>query len=203
MAAANYHGECICARKDCALKAYYKQSGKPFCGRHSAQPARTKLPVNPDKDKNLALAFANHMLYVEAHRVDNVALGERGTVICCKMTMFQGQQPVFVDGYINVFANYKHANRYGGLGMPDLSPKSMGPVEHPQPGLPPSKNLENFHQFSKRFPGETMKEFREAQRKAFADPEPHRHKPQALKQKGNKNIPKYWVWTCPDGKSVV
>ncbi len=199
-----YHGECICARSGCNRTAYYTHRGRVRCGYCSNKSSRKALPKNPQKANNLARAYIAHQASVTAEARANVAAGKRGTVTCCKMAMVQGQQPVFVEGVMNVFPNYKHKNRYGGWGLPALSPKSMGPVEHPQPGLPPAKNLENFHQFSKLFPGEAMQDFRKSQEAAFRDPEPHRHKPQALLKKAgaNKNIPACWIWTRADGTVV-
>lgn len=200
----DYHGECICTRAKCDKKAYFTQNGRALCGYCSQKLNRRPLPKNPQRARNLARAYDAHKASVDTAARTNAAAGKHGTVTCCKMTMFQGQQPVFVPGVANVFPNYKHKNRYGGWGMPELSPKSMGPVEHPQLGLPPAKNLENFHQFSKLFPGESMPDFRRSQKAAFRDPEPHRHKPQALQQKAgaNKNIPRCWIWTRADGTVV-
>ncbi len=199
-----YHGQCTCERATCQRTAYYLQSGKALCGFCSKKGQRRPLPKDPNLQARLQTRYEQHALTVEASKEANAREGTRGAVHCCKMSMFQGQVPAYEDGYANIFPNYMHENRYGGVGMRSLSPKSMGPVEHPQPGLPPSKNLENFHQFSKWFPGETKQEFRDAQIKAFNDPEPHRHKPQAqvVKRGENKNIPRCWLWTRADGTEV-
>lgn len=203
--AVDYHGECQCWESVCTRTAYYAKGGKPFCGYHCAKTERKALPKNPMKAQNRALAYEQHKATISAGVKANADAKERGTTICSKMTMFQGQQPTFVQGFMNVYPNFKHANLYGGWGAPELSPKSMGPVEHGQPGLPPAKNLENFHQFSKLFPGETTQGFRASQKKAFADPEPHRHKPEALLKKKsgqNKNVPLCWIWTRQDGTEI-
>lgn len=67
--------------------------------------------------------------------------------MCSKMNMMKDIG--FVTGYINIFPNFKHGNRRDGIGLPSLSPKSIGPVDHGQPGLPLALNLENFHQGNK------------------------------------------------------
>jgi len=202
--AADFHGECTCKHRGCANKAYYTQNDKVLCGFHSQKALRKPLPKNPRKNENLDRDYRAHMVTVKRSMIRNAGAQRHGMLMCSKMTMFQGQQPVFIKDYMNVFPNYKHAKRYGGWGLPELSPKSMGPVEHPQPDLPPSKTLENFHQFSKIFPGETMDEFRRSQIAAFNDSTPHRHKPQALQKKAgeNKNIPRAWIWTRADGTIV-
>lgn len=204
--AASFHGECTCTVIGCARAAYFAQSGAARCGRHADRGVRKPLPKNPGRAARLAAEYAVHRTTVDTAGAARAAAGERGAVTCCKMTMFQGQRPVFVDGAVNVFPNFKHANRYGGMGMPSLSPKAMGPVDHGQPGLPAALNLENFHQFSKIFDGESMADFRVAQRAAFRDPVPHRHKPLALAGKDknkNKNLCRGWVWTRADGTAVV
>ncbi len=199
-----FHGEGTCAK--CERKAYFSVGGgrgggneEALCGRHAPQPLRRPLPKNPDRDRIRAEAWREHDARLEWVRLSNEREGRRGAVACCGMTMFQGQQPVFVPGFLNVFPNFRHGGRYGGLGLPALSPKAMGPVEHGQPGLPPARNLENFHQFSKRFRGETEEEFRRAQAAGFGDPEPHRHKPAS---KG-KNACEAWVWVRPSDGSTV
>ena len=59
------------------------------------------------------------------------------------------KKPELIDGYLNVFPNYKHQNRKDGYGCAKLSPKSLGPVNHGMPNLPIAKNIENYHQFAK------------------------------------------------------
>ena len=56
-----------------------------------------------------------------------------------------------IRGYRPVFPNDKHGPTKEGYGCPALSPKQMGPVKHSMSILPPAKNLENYHQFSKCF----------------------------------------------------
>lgn len=112
-------------------------------------------------------------------------------------------------GYLSVFPNYKHGNRQDGLGMPSLSPKSLGPVQHGMPGLPEAQNLENFWQFSKAFAFEVDEQgcllpvFEEKRKKGFADTVPHRHKYEKKilsKYSNNVNKPLYSVFVDREGK---
>lgn len=95
--------------------------------------------------------------------------------------------------YLNVFPNYRHANRLDGYGCSTLSPMKLGPVVHGMPGLPNALNLENFWQQSKRFASETDDQFRANRIKGFNDEVPHRHKIQGVK-------PLYWSWIDKDGE---
>lgn len=188
----NYHGECICANAACTLKAYFVQEGLAVCGHHSKKAERKALRKNPERKQNLTAAYEAHKDTIREDSALRTGKSMRGSLMCSKMGMVKQQQPTFVPKYMNVFPNFKHTqNKYGGWGMPSLSPKSLGPVEHPQPGLGPAKNLENFHQFSKQTEGEDLATFRNMQRAGFADPEPHRHK--------NKDKMVCWIWTMPDG----
>ena len=59
------------------------------------------------------------------------------------------KKPEYKKGYLNVFPNSKHQDRKDGFGCASLSPKSLGPVQHTMPNLPPAFNIENYHQFAK------------------------------------------------------
>jgi hypothetical protein len=73
----------------------------------------------------------------------------RGDVIVTKLRMMKS--PEYNKGFLKVFPNFKHQGRKDGYGCKKLSPMFLGPVQHGQPGLPPSENIENFHQGSKCF----------------------------------------------------
>jgi hypothetical protein len=197
-----FHGEGTCTK--CNRKAYFVQGKAAWCGYHSDKPLRGKLKTNPLKGENREAAYQRHLADVHAAAETRFDANVPATVMCSKMTMFQGQTPVFEPGFLNVFPNFKHQKQYGGFGCKSLSPKDIGPIDHGQPGLPVALNLENFHQFSKQFPGETDSDFRQAQVDAFNDPIPHRHKPTASAGPGkNKNIPRHWVWIRPETKERV
>lgn len=118
------------------------------------------------------------------------------------------KNPEHHDGYLKIFPNYNHAGRKDGIGYPSLSPKSLGPVHHGQPGLPVALNLENLHQGSKAFPqevtaGKPNELFYKTRLGMYADPIPHRHKfekyPELAPAGKNKNVPVFSVWVRPDG----
>lgn len=196
-----FHGEARCERTTCTRRAYYYQNASALCGFHAKKTLRRPLPHNPDRLLMAERERELHSQSVSRARASNAASRRRGEVTCSGMGMFRSQQPTYTSGFENVFPNNWHGNRRDGRGVPELSPMRLGPVHHPQPGLPPARNLENFYQFSKRFPDETLSEFDAAQRAAFEDPEPHRHKrrPSSRTASGKPNIPIGWVWRLANG----
>lgn len=149
--------------------------------------------------KNELLA---HQKTIEIAINTNKYNGKPGTVICTKMRMMKN--PELKSGFTNIFPNFRHGGRTDGFGFPSLSPMSIGPIKHNQPGLPDSKNLENFHQFNKVFPdeidekGQVMQLFFDRQLEAYNDSVPHRHKPNSRK----KNVPVFSLWKDKKGKFV-
>lgn len=142
-----YHGDLKCQHSDCPNKAYYKAKGKYLCGVHS-KGEREALPKRSSSQK-LELAEKKRKITeeeVENAKLQNVKAGKHGKVVLSRMLMMK--EPVYIKGFLKVFPNFKHQNRKDGFGCMRLSPKFLGPIEHGQPGLPPSKNLENFHQLS-------------------------------------------------------
>jgi hypothetical protein len=204
-----YHGETPCqAHKKngevCTNHAYYELEGKYFCGVHSAKrkDQRHLLPMNPHKQETRRDQLDIHMKEVEQIAKNNKEKGIKGAVTCYHMRMMK---PVDLKtGFLNIFPNFKHGSRNDGLGMPSLSPMSMGPVHHPQPGLPPALNLEDLHQSQKCFPSEVdsrgnpKPEFYQTRLAMYQDPIPHRHK----EASGHKNAPLYSVWVAKDGKEL-
>jgi hypothetical protein len=209
-----WHGETTCEREGCKNKAYWELGGSFLCGVHSpkGKKARVALPKNPDAAKIAADRYRAISERVRAERAANVSKGSRGKIACGKMYMMKGVPQV--DGFLTVLPNFKHGNgkRNDGLGVSSLSPMSLGPVYHEEPGYPPSRNIENYHQFRKAFPceldpdGNPLPSFVEAKKKAYNDPVPHRHKFDFAKMKemagpsGNKNIPAYSVHLMPNGE---
>lgn len=193
------------AGEPCVKKAYYLQDGEPRCGVHSKKDTRAELPVNPRAAEIRAEAAAAHKESWKKAAAANREAGRQGEVACAKLKMYA--KAPHRDGYLSVFPNFKHQNRSDGFGCAALSPKSLGPVEHGQPGLPSAKNLENFHQGSKCFESELVEgpdgrkvpgpEFYATQLAMFEDETPHRHKAVAKKVKGNKNVCAFWVWVDP------
>lgn len=124
------------------------------------------------KAHNLSIAKA-----VEANKTS----GKEGEIFCQKIKM--RQKVPLRHGCWMIFPNRKHGNRKDGYGCPSLSPMVMGPVEHGQPGVPVSLNIENYHQFNKCFDFEVNKltnkidqEFFDTRDHAYGDSVPHRHK---------------------------
>lgn len=182
----------------CTHAAYYVLRDRPVCGRHNEKPLGRKMRLDPAAVAARAQTLQDHATSVQATARES--RGAPGTVTCYKMRMMA---PVpLTPGVQLVFPNSKHGGRRDGLGMPALSPMRNGPVNHPQPGLPPARSIENFHQGSKWFSTQTFEEFRATQRQMFADRIPHRHHPEASKVGQPRNIPKCFVWTRPDGAVI-
>ncbi len=197
----SYHGEVICSRTDCKRKAYYRVGYGVFCGYHCNKSERVALPKNPNSLEEKMNKIALHNTECERVAEENRNNGKRGNVRCAKIRVFGGVD--LIPGYVNIFPNFKHLERKDGIGMPSLSPMSIGPIKHGQIGLPESLNLENFHQGNKVFPdevnekGAVKKVFFERQRELYLDAEPHRHKP-GFEAKGN--IPLFSIWVDKNGK---
>ena len=174
-----YYGEEPCSAtytstgKDCRNQAYYENSVKSLlCGVHSSKDDRTKLPKNPNREA------IRQALYAQRERQAEEARKKEGRGDLQIRQLRMRAMPEYVEGFISIFPNFLHANRKDGIGCATLSPKSLGPVEHNMPLLPPAKNLENFHQFAKMWPFE-LEEPDQAMHvriRAYGDTVPHRHK---------------------------
>ena len=191
----------------CKNKAYWwvPKEKRVSCGVHARdEKSRVALPKRSTKEK-VAIAqerFDKEDKEIEAARVRNENKGRRGHVAVSKLRMLKA--PEDLKGYRKVFPNFKHGGRKDGLGMPALSPMSLGPVKHPQPGLPIAAHIEGLHQGNKVFPqhekgGKPTKEWLDIQREMYEGP-PRRHHPGAKSATGSKNIPLYSRWVLPNGK---
>lgn len=203
-----FHSEIKCSQNSCSNQASFITSttNRIVCGVHSRSVTRTQLRINPNAKRRKKDIIDKRKALVSLAAARNKEAGVRGHVILSKLRM---KKPVeHKDGYLKVFPNFKHQNWKNGFGCKSLSPMSLGPVVHDQPGLPDAINIENYHQFNKVFPsevddnGEPLPIFYDRQRKAYRDPIPHRHKfPYAemkkLGKNGNKNVPLY---SLHDGK---
>lgn len=186
----------------CKHKAYYEHMGKAVCGRHKSKPYR-KLPVNPEKTRLQEEALQAQAESVRRERQSNRAKGSRGSVVCTKIRCMQA--PQHRSGHQSIFPNRWHGNRRDGIGLPDCSPMSVGPIHLPSGQT--ASCVENMHQGSKLFHGSiddpsAMAQFREVQASLFADPKPHRHNPMATGKGHQKNVPVCFVWTRSDGTVV-
>lgn len=200
----SYYGLCRCGHPNCSNFGYYQTDIGVRCGTHSRKIARTQLPKPNAIIKQLSISTRKSQedIDIETARQANVAAGKRGNVIVTKLRMMKA--PEHYPGYLKVFPNNRHQDRTDGFGCCSLSPMRLGPVEHGQPGLPPAKNIENFHQGSKCFAqevdadGEPSLSFERNRLRFYTDDVPHRHKFTGT-DKTNKNIPLYFVWVDKDG----
>lgn len=208
-----FYGETQCCaikktKQRCTNHAYYYNDssvGQFVCGVHVPKHSKSvwhPLPTNPHKPELLKTHLIEHQQSIEVQAQLNRDQGQVGTVICYRMKMRHAVDQT--QGYWNIFPNYRAGNRKDGLGMPSLSPMSMGPINHQQPGLPPAKNLENLHQGDKAFPsevnaqGQPTPEFYQTQLAMYQDPIPHRHK----NTSSHHNVPRYSVWKLPSGAEL-
>lgn len=208
-----YSGETNC--NNCYRKAYYTIDNLYYCGYHGDKTERVKMQKNPNINIIRANRISDHVNKCDMIAHENKMNNIKGNIICSKMKMFGEVE--LIEGYINIFPNYKHGNRKDGMGFPSLSPKSIGPINHGQPGLPISLNLENFHQGNKVYEnevdanGEPTELFFEIQKKMYCETEPFIHKSDYInttntincvnKQKTNKNVkntPLYSIWVSKD-----
>jgi len=174
----------------CTNKAYCELDAKYYCGVHCKNKEdRTELPKRKkdEKDKMQKELMENFNNDCKEYAKNNLTYGN---IKLYRMLMLKSVP--LVKNYINVFPNNKHGDRKDGIGLPNLSPMRLGPVVHGQKSLPDALNIENFHQFSKKFKGETIEDFKKAQMTGFLDPIPHRHK--IIGDEKNKNIPEYFIW---------
>lgn len=133
-------------KRVCGKTAYYIEGTEQVCGRHAPNKIKNPYHTKTDNTDNISA----HKLTIEK----SIVIGKVGNIICCKMRMMSSVP--LIPGYLNIFPNAKHANRKDGVGMPSLSPKVIGPIDHGQVDakgnkLPPSLTLEGFHQFNKVF----------------------------------------------------
>lgn len=205
-----YWGKELCSAKKgngdpCTNNAYYIiPNNGILCGVHSGgkkKADRVELPHDPNEKEMKKTEREEHTKKCKEMAEENEASHKKGRVVLYKMRMMKNVG--FIEGFLNIFPNFKHGNRTDGIGFPSLSPKSIGPIHHPQPGLPVAQNLENFHQGNKVFPaevdekGEVMDVFFKTQAEMYNDKVPHRHK----EVSGGANIPLFSLWK--DKESVL
>ena len=144
-----YYGQANCqhgGKKICPNKAYYQSERLFLCGIHSRALKRILLPKISQKlkSKNKDRKLKKDTEEIEKAAKYNKQKGLKGQVILTKLRMMKSVEDK--EGFLKIFPNYKHRNRKDGFGCCSLSPMSLGPVDHGQPNLPQSQNLENFHQ---------------------------------------------------------
>ena len=204
-----YWGQELCSAakangEKCKNIAYYHIDQTLLCGVHSGgkrKEQRVELPHHPEEKEIKEAYLTRHKIEYESVALSNREKNIKGKVTLYKMKMMKNVG--FVHGVVNIFPNFKHGGRVDGIGLPSLSPKSIGPIDHMQPGLPTAQNLENFHQGNKVFPaevdekGQVMDIFFETQRKMYNDKFPHRHK----EVSGGVNVPLFSLWK--DKESIL
>lgn len=209
-----YHGEIKCEScygngKSCRNNAYFEYSGQYLCGVHSKKYENTRvaLPLNPNKNQIKRDEQVKRDELVQRAATKNQIACKPGAVTLSKLKMMAGAP--HIDGYQSVMPNFKHGNRKDAVGLSGLSPKSLGPVNHVMPNLPPSANLENYHQHAKFWPfeldgsGSPTQEAFMARIKAYksTSPDRHKHNKDIIKKynNGNINIPKYSIYYDKSG----
>lgn len=184
------------AGNNCKNGAYYKCDNLYLCGIHSkkyTEPITLQKFSTTEKTLIANTKYSDMLesakIVAEKNKINNIT----GKVTLVRMSgRFSKVEPM--EGWLDIYPNFKSTYQGIGLILPGLSPMSLGPIKHGQPGIPESKTLENFHQFSKYYSKlETMEEFKKSQIAGFNDLIPHRHK-----FKGQ--IPDYFVWIDKDGE---
>lgn len=202
-----WFGECQCTvvKKNgvmCGKTAYYSVCGDPRCGRHGKREGK-KLPPNPNAAQLKAQALELHEESIRRFAAENRSAGKRGQIRCTKMRMMKKVQ--LQEGFLNVFPNNRHQNRTDGFGCCALSPMRLTPTILPAAAaglIPQPKNIENFHQGSKFFVGQTKEQFMKGREDMFRSDIPQRHNPAAIGHGHRKNVPQCFVWTRADGVDV-
>ncbi len=177
-----YYGEQKCGHIVCHNKAYWLCEGKYLCGVHTRGKERSQIPKRPKKEKDMICKAEREQAskLVEIYKGINRKADIKGTVVLSRLIMMK--KPENIEGYLKVFPNFRHQHRKDGFGCSSLSPMSLGPINHGQPGLPPSLNLENFHQGNKVFKEEVdvninpTATFYNNRLNFYNDVVPHRHK---------------------------
>ena len=200
-----YAGDLPCGYPRCTNKASYVNSAtlminepQYLCGTHSRSIMREELPKMPRSviiaRQEAHLRQTNELAYARMHGEGPIVPGH---ITLYRMRMMHG---VPLDaGILNVFPNFRSGNglQGGSFCCAELSPKAIGPVNHGQPGLPPARSIENFHQGSKKMADETEELFHTRQREMFEDPIPRRHKDE--KYPGTSRAMEYFEWIGRDG----
>jgi len=210
-----YYGEMKCEAKygsgdDCRNNAYFEYDSKYLCGVHSKkyEGKRVQLPKNPNKGQIKKDEQELRDKNVESEMKKNKKAGRAGDVILRKLKMMAGVP--HVDGYQSVLPNFKHGGRKDALGLSGLSPKSLGPVNHVMPNLPPAATIEDYHQQAKFWSfeldsnGSPTEEAFEARIAAYikGSADRHKHSKDVLKKyskTGNINVPEYSIFYDPLG----
>lgn len=195
----SYFGVLPRTKEDPSKKMY-------VCGVHVRTHRNSSiLPSMSIAQKEMAQASANAERndLIDVARNLNIQKKQRGYVAVSKFRLMKDAP--HIRGALSVFPNYRHGDRTDGYGAAQLSPMNLGPINHGSDILPPSKTLENYHQFAKVFRGQekngiVTEAYMKERREAYDDPVGHRHQPSAVPdENGNRNISLYAVHFKKDG----
>lgn len=97
---------------------------------------------------------------------DNKHQNKKGSITICNVKPTENL--VEIDGSIDVFTNIKDKHRMKGFVCSSLSPRSLGPIDHGMPNLPPARSLSNYYQFAMIYDFETKKDAFQLRKEAYA-----------------------------------
>jgi hypothetical protein len=198
----------LCQAKSCYRQIRCQIDGFCLCDIHSINISqngyrRNKLPGSViSLLLNLQDKKAVENATIEKFRLDNEIAKKRGIVILCKMDSSNSVPTPCNRGFLRIFVSCMIRDRIDeGYVCKDLTPRTLGPVYHGQPGLPVALTLENFNYGNMCFqseldehgePSEMFKEYRQyLYKKRFAH---------GYKLNMNEGKPKFFVWINKDGE---
>ena len=121
----SYYGEHRClgiiksTHKPCSNFAYFLSDNNLLCGVHSKKDInRQKLPKNPNKGLNLKKELEKRQFEIKKASEINSNDNKRGNVMVSKLKMMKKTE--YIEGYLNIFPNYKHQNRKDGYGLYEI-----------------------------------------------------------------------------------
>jgi hypothetical protein len=168
-----------------------------LCDSHAVDhESATRLPYSdPKRRARIGKAL------VEKYREQNQADGCDGRVIITNIDLVsEAAQPAV--GYYPVYPEWGLSKPPSdGFACAELSPQSLGPIEHGQPGLPPAKNLVNLWLGSACFAtdlddnGNPSDVFYSNRLAFYQDHEPYH----SVCQQVDSLNPAFFVWVNPQG----
>lgn len=155
----------------CENGAYWKLNDGFFCGVHAKSAERIELKKDTIKLNEIRENRNKSILRLAKETAESNK--SRGKVTMTKFEMMK--TPAYQDGYLPIFPNRDHGNRSDGVGIPELSPMNLGPVNHGMKEYPPSRNLENFWQFAKVSNQVSRDEYTKLRIEGYLNPNGQRH----------------------------
>ena len=171
------------------------------CGTHKKRLTQpVKLVEDPDTVTLRKQRREFHKATVTLATQINRRNGKRGRLTVGSLEM--KKETPYKAGELNVFPNNYDRHRVGGVGVPELSPMALGPVnDHGQKDVPDPHTVENAWQCGKLFPLDADKDgrptpaFFQKRQALYGDPRPYRHHPSAriLPETGKREPCIAWV----------